>query len=309
MNDIHVVVGAGAIGSAVARQLAAKGQKVRVLTRSGSGPEDELVERRVVDASDEEQLVAATSDATVIYNCANPPYNKWSTDWPPIAANLLLAAERNVAVLVTANNLYGYGPVEGVMTERTPLAGQYPKAQVRIQMWQDALKAHNAWRIRAAEVRASDYVGPQAQGHLGERAVPRLLLGKKIWVLGDPDQPHTWTYTEDVASMLIVAGSDSRAWGKAWHTPSNPPRSQRQALTDMATIAGVSAPKVGSIPPTMMKMLGWFNPIVRELGDVKYQFDAPFVMGSAAATGTFGLMATPWDGVLRATLRSYWADV
>lgn len=308
VNDIRVVVGAGPIGSAVARQLATEGQQVRVLTRSGSGPDDDLVERRVVDASDKDQLVAATKDASVIYNCVNPPYHQWSSDWPPIAANLLLAAERSGAVLVTTNNLYGYGPVEGAMTEETPLAGSYPKAQVRNKMWLDALEAHNAGRIRTADVRSSDYVGPGAQSHLGERAVPKLLAGKKISVLGDPDQPHTWTYTEDVARMLIVAGSDSRAWGKAWHTPSNAPRSQRQALTEMAAMAGVSEPKVGSIPSVMLKLIGRFNPIVRELGDVKYQFDAPFVMDSSAATATFGFEATPWDEVLLATLRSYGFD-
>jgi nucleoside-diphosphate-sugar epimerase len=305
MNEIHVIVGAGAIGSAVARQMAAKGQRVRVLTRSGSGPDHELIDCRKTDASDEQELVAATGDAAVIYNCANPQYHQWTTDWPPIAANLLLAAEKSGAVLVMTNNLYGYGPVQGEMTEETPLHGAYPKAQVRNQMWQDTLESHNAGRIRAVDVRSSDYVGPDAESHLGERAVPKLLAGKKIQVFGDPDQPHTWTYTEDVARMLIVAGSDPRAWGKAWHTPSNPPRSQRQALTDMAVLAGVSKPKVGSIPPLMLKVVGRFNPIVRELGDVKYQFDAPFVMDSSAATATFDFEATPWDEILLETLASY----
>lgn len=305
LNELHVVVGSGAIGSAVARQLAAAGRQVRVLTRSGSGPDHELIERRSVDASDEAALVAATADATVIYNCVNPPYNKWATDWPPIAANLLQAAENSGAVLATVSNLYGYGPPTGPMTEESPLAAKYSKAQVRIQMWADALAAHNAGRVRATEVRGSDYVGPGAQSHLGERAIPKLLAGKKISAFGEADQPHTWTYIEDMARMLIVAGSDARAWGKVWHTPSNEPRSQRQALTDMAAIAGAPQPKVGNLPPMMLKLVGLFNPIVRELPDVSYQFEAPFVMDSSAARDTFKLEPTPWDDVLAATLVSY----
>lgn len=305
MTGQHMVLGAGPIGSAVARQLAAEGESVTVLTRSGSGPTHDLIERVTVDASDLNALVGATSEATVIYNCANPPYNRWATDWPPIAKSLLAAAESSGAVLVTASNLYGYGPVTGPMTENTPQLGSYPKARVRIQMWHDALAAHTAGKLRATEVRGSDYVGPGAESHLGERVFPRLLAGKKISVVADPDQPHSWTYTEDMARMLISAGADERAWGKAWHAPSNPPRSQREALADMAALAGVREPKIGVIPGWLLKTIGLFNPIVRELPDVSYQFKAPFVMDSSAASQTFDLQATPWEQVLTVTLKSY----
>ena len=37
--DTHLVVGAGPVGTAVARRLMADGHHVRVVTRSGSGPE------------------------------------------------------------------------------------------------------------------------------------------------------------------------------------------------------------------------------------------------------------------------------
>ena len=47
----------------------------------------------------------------MIYSCAGPAYPRWVTDWPPLATALLTAAERSGAVLATASNLYGYGPV------------------------------------------------------------------------------------------------------------------------------------------------------------------------------------------------------
>src|ERR1035437_3834161 len=109
---------------------------------------------------------------------ANPAYHRWPTDWPPIAKSLLTTAERSNAVLVTVSNLYGYGEVSGPMTENLPLAAYGPKGLTRVQMWRDALAAHDAGRGRATEVRGSDYVGRGAQSHLGDRGVPRLLPGR-----------------------------------------------------------------------------------------------------------------------------------
>src|SRR6266545_2821444 len=83
-------------------------------------------------------------------------YHRWLTDWPPLASSLLTAAERSGAVLVSASNLYGYGPVDGPITPETPLAATQPKLRLRAQMWRDALAAHQAGRLRTSEVRASD---------------------------------------------------------------------------------------------------------------------------------------------------------
>ncbi len=301
----HLVVGAGPVGSAVARQAAAEGDVVRVVTRSGSGPTARTIERIAADASDPARLAQLAAGADVIYNCVNPQYHRWVTDWPPIAAALLAAAESSGAVLATCSNLYGYGPVDHPMTENDPLAATGTKARVRIQMWENALAAHRAGRARITEARGADYVGPGAQSHLGDRAVPKLLAGKKISVLGDPDSQHSWTYTEDMAATLIAIGADERAWGRAWHVPSALLLSQRQALTRLAELAGVAAPKVGRIPGPMLTALGLFNPMIRELPEVAYQLDQPFVMDSSAAQRELGIVPTAADDVLRAHLAPY----
>jgi nucleoside-diphosphate-sugar epimerase len=316
----HVVVGAGPIGQGVARILVGRGDRVVLVSRSGAGPTVAGAQRVAGDASDGEAMASLARGAAVIYNCANPPYHRWPTDWPPIARSLLGAAERGGAVLVTVSNLYGYGPARAAlgvpaydeahpMTEETPLAAPGRKGSVRRQMWRDALAAHEAGRIRAVEVRSSDYVGPGAESVLGERVVPGLLAGKGAFVLGRTDQPHTWTFTDDVARMAVVAGSDPRAWGRAWHTPSNAPRTQQQAADDLARVAGVAPVRVRSLPALALRGLGLTSPLMRELRETEYQFRDAFVMDSSAASATFGWEATAWDTVLAATLRSYgWAE-
>src|SRR4051794_22534219 len=167
MAELHVVVGAGAVGTRTATLLADRGHRVRILSRSGAGPDDPRVERVSADAADAGRLADLSRGATAIYNAVNPPYHRWPRDWPPIAAALLGAAEREGAVLATVSNLYGYGPVDGPMTEDLPLAASGPKGRTRAAMWHDALASHAAGRIRATEVRPSSYLGHGSQSMVG----------------------------------------------------------------------------------------------------------------------------------------------
>jgi nucleoside-diphosphate-sugar epimerase len=307
-----LIIGAGVMGSRVAEMLTAQGHRVSVVSRHGSGPAG--VTHVVADAADAGAMARLAEGAAVIYNCVNPPYHRWPADWPPIAASLLAAAERSGAVLVTLSNLYAYGPatrslgVSGYdeahpMTEATPLAATGRKGRVRARVWQDALAAHQAGRVRVAEVRASDFVGSGATSALGERIVGRVRQGKSVSVLGRVDRPHSWSFTEDVARMLAVAGTDPRAWGHAWHVPSNEPLSQRQAIDDFARAAGVGKVRVGTLPPVLLRGMGLVWPLMRELRETEYQFRDGFVMDSSAAQATFGLKPTPWEEIVAATVR------
>src|SRR5215204_1636773 len=155
---MYVIVGAGPIGTATANLLADRGEQVRVVTRSGGGPDRPEVERVRADATDPTRLAGLTEGATALFNCANPQYHRWLTDWPPLSAALLATAERTGAALVIMGNLYGYGPVDGPITERTPLAATHPKLRLRADMWRAAVAAHEAGRLRVTEARASDYI-------------------------------------------------------------------------------------------------------------------------------------------------------
>ena len=302
----HLVIGAGVIGGRVAQLLAERGERVSVVSRSGSGPAD--VTRVAADARDAETLARLASGTAVMYNCVNPPYHRWPADWPPIAASVLSAAERSGAVLVTLSNLYGYGPRAGgydrshPMTEETPLAATGPKGRVRARVWQDALAAHQAGRVRATEVRAADFVGPGAESALGERAVRRIRQGKNVSVLGRADRLHTWSFTEDVASMLVVAGTDPKAWGRAWHVPSNEPRTQREVISDLGAAAGTGQVRVSTVPSAVLAGMGLVWPLMRELRETEYQFRDDFVMDSSAAQATFGLKPAAWAEIVAVTV-------
>lgn len=294
---LHVIVGAGPVGSATARLLAEGGEQVRVVTRRGTGPEHPAIERVAADAADADRLAGLVEGAAALYNCANPAYHRWPTDWPPLAAALLTAAERSGAVLATVGNLYGYGPVDAPMTEATPLASTGTKGRVRNRMWADALAAHRSGRARITEVRGSDYLGADANS-LGSMVLPRVAAGRRVVVPVDLDAPHTFTYVGDVARTLVVAAADERAWGRAWHVPSAPAVSMRDLAGRAAALVGAPAPRLIRMPYPVLWVAGLANPFARELRETAYQFDRPFLMDSTAAQETFGITPTPLDEVL-----------
>lgn len=302
----HLVVGAGAIGLATARELVRRGDEVTLATRSGTDPGLPGVRAVSVDASDADALSHALAGAATLVNATNPRrYYTWEQDWPPVANAILSACERAGAGLVTISNLYGYGPMDRPITEDAPLRATGTKGRIRARMWADALAAHQAGRIRATEVRPSDYFGPGA--HSGVSQLNRFVIapaaaGKPVWlVTGYPDVPHSWTYADDIGALAATLATDERSWGRPWHVPTTPARTARQVVQDVAALVGRTPPPVRRIP-SLLRTLLRVSATVRELDETAYQFERPFVLDSAAAEQTFGLAPTPWQTALEASV-------
>ena len=298
MSGIHVVVGAGPVGKALAELLANDGESVIVITRSGSGPTHKNITRAAADISDLSKLLEIAPKAVAIYNCANPEYSKWAKEWPPMAAAFLGYAEKTGAVLVTCSNLYGYGPVDVPMTESLPLNASGVNGKVRAKMWMDAKALHDAGKIKATEVRGSDYVCAGEQSRVGSRVLPKVIAGKPAQVLGDIDMKHTWTYPLDVARLMQIVATDSKAWGKAWHVPSNEAKTQKELVTELAAVAGVKNPKLSSVPSVMWNLLAVFNPLMKALKETAYQMERPYILDDSAARKAFGMQPTEWKQIL-----------
>jgi nucleoside-diphosphate-sugar epimerase len=216
---LHVVVGANHCGSAAARLLAESGDRVRILSRRGGGPEHPLIERIAADASDAALLTELSQGAVTLFNCASPAYNMLPIETPALAAALLTAAEHSGAGYINLSNIYGYGPVAGPMTEDLPMSPTTIKGRVRAQMWQDGITAHEEGRIRFAELRPGDFIGPGAVSMFNLMVAPSVLAGTPVHIPADLDAPHSWGYPGDVARMLVALSRDERAWGRAWHVP------------------------------------------------------------------------------------------
>ncbi|GGU51492.1 NAD-dependent epimerase [Streptomyces albospinus] len=276
---------------------------MRVVTKSGRSPEPGI-EHVALDATDSARLSEVAQGAAAIYSCAAPPYHRWASEWPPLASSVCAAAEATGATLAMLGNLYGYGPVDGPMTEELPLAATGPKGRVRATAWEQAQELHEQGRIKAVEVRASDFFGPGVTdgGHLAARVMPRLLRGKPVSALGDPDAPHSWSYLPDVARALVEVAGEERAWGRAWHVPTEPALSTREMVGRLAAQAGTGPVAVRGLSPAVLGIAAVFSPLIRELKEIRYQFDRPFVAESGAYEAEFAVRATPVDEQVKATV-------
>ena len=293
----HVIIGAGSIGANVARLHAKRGESVRIITRSGSGPTHPLIKRVAADASDPSRLTELSRGAKVVYHCANPPsYTSWERLLPPLQTAVITAAKANNAVLALTGSLYAYGPQpDGRMNEHTPMAATGRKGRLRRRLWEQALAAG----IRTVEVRGSDYIGKDANGLYSMVIEPASEKGGAAWIPGHLDMPHTFTFNGDMAKTLVALAQDERAWGRAWHVPSPPAVTIRELARRYAVAAGRPPTTLIRMPRFAMRTAGLVVPIAREMAEMDYQWYAPFHMDATETADTFGLTATDLDTAIR----------
>ena len=220
---------------------------------------------------------------------------------------MLAAAESAGARLVSVENVYMYGHANGsAFTEDRPHAAHTVKGKLRGRMSNDLLAAHAAGRVEVAIGRASDYYGPRGgvQSNLGDRVFRPVLKGKAASVLGDPDQPHTYTFVPDIAAGLAVLGEHPDAPGQVWHLPNDPAEKTTRELVNLAYAAAGTTGQVRSVPNLVLRALGVFNPTVRELQEMRYEFQEPFIVDSTKITA-LGVKPTPYAEGIAQTLASY----
>ncbi|MFF4389749.1 NAD-dependent epimerase/dehydratase family protein [Streptomyces sp. NPDC001552] len=296
---LHVITGAGAIGTATARLLAASGEQVRVITRSGGGPDLPLVERVAADITDTDRLAELLHGARTLYNAAAPAYQDWRTAFPPLAASLLAAAERTGTDYVMLGNVYGYGAVEGPLTPDLPMRPNSDKGRVRAAMWEEALAAHRAGRVRVAEVRAGDFLGANVLGLFPLLAVPAVLAGVEAVLPVGLDAPHAWSYTDDVARTLIAVGGRDDGWGRAWHVPSTSELSPRELMGRLAEAAGAPGPRLRTATQEELDAAAAADPVMAEMPEMAYQYDGELRLDASDTERLLGVRATELDHVLK----------
>lgn len=304
-QQLHVIFGSGPLGRAVARELFASGKRVRMVNRSGAADVPAGIEVIRGDVFSARTTIMACANATVVYLCAAPPYHEWVQKFPALQAAIVEGAATAGAKLVSAENLYMYGEVEGPIREDLPLAATTRKGRTRAAMAGALLEAHVKGQLRVAIGRGSDFFGPHVLNSvLGERTFVPALTGKRVYAFGDIDLPHTYTFIEDFGKALVILGERDEALGQAWHVPNAETVSTRTLVT-MIFEEVRQKPNVTSMSPTMMQMLGFFIPALREMKEMMYEFQRPFVVDCNKFSRTFGNHATPLREAVRKTVNWY----
>jgi nucleoside-diphosphate-sugar epimerase len=311
MGDRHVVFGTGAIGAQLVAELVAHGLPVRAVNRSGAAEVPDGVEVVGGDVADPAGARSAAEGAAVVYQCLNPPYHRWTEQFPPLQDAVVAAARAAGARYVSFENVYLYGDTHGrPMTEDTPTDAHTRKGRVRREMAASLARLSAAGDLDVVTARASDYFGPRglAQSPLGERVIGRALAGRTAQVIGDPDQPHSYTFTGDAARTMVALGTRDDVSGEVFHVPNAPARTTREIVAVIGSHLG-STVKLRPAPRLLLRAMGLVDPTVRELDEMRYEFTQPFVVDGTKAEQRLGLAPTPLDEALATTIAWFREEV
>lgn len=292
-----VVLGAGQIGALVAQKLTARGEPVKVVRRSSGG-----------DLSDFMFAQKAAAGARAIIHCAVPPYHQWLTQLEPLNAGVLHAAKTSKAPLIVLDNLYGYGKPTAPLTETSPVNPCSRKGELRARIAEQQLDAHRRGDARVAIARASDFYGPNVTlaATFGERFLGRVVKGQSGECFGDPTLPHSYSYAGDVADGLITLALESeRSVGEVWHLPVAQTESTESIVKRFGRALGFAKElQTNTIPSLVLRVMALFVPAVKELLEMRYQWQLPFVLDDSKFRSSFGAKAkaTSLDDGVAATV-------
>lgn len=224
---LHLVLGAGQIGTRVASLLLDRGHRVRLVKRGPAGAARPRLEWVAGDITDHGFAGSVAQGAAVVYDCLNPLYHQWHDTLFPLAGGALQAARRAGARLVALDCLYMYGRPSGPLREDSPLVPCSVEGELRVRLAELRLSAHRAGDVRVSIGRASDFFGADLPySAFSDRFYQRVLAGKPAECMGDPDLPHSYSYADDVARALALLGERARGARRRVACRPTPPRAR-----------------------------------------------------------------------------------
>jgi nucleoside-diphosphate-sugar epimerase len=304
---ITILGSGGAIGNELVKLLAAKSQPFRLVGRNPRVVRG-ATETVTADLTDKDQAIRAIAGSRVVYLVVGLKYDHklWQDMWPRVMSNAIEACKRASAKLIFFDNVYMYGKVSGLMTEETGFNPCSKKGEIRAKIATTLINEWKAGALTGMIARSADFYGPDTRN-----GVPNLLVfapfakkQKASWLVNDA-VPHSFTYTPDAAQSLAQLAERATAWNQTWHVPTTPnPPTGKEFVALAAKEFGV-APKYRVLSRLMLRLAGWFDPLVAESYEMLYQSDSPYLFDSRKFAKEFGFAGTPYADGIRTTAASF----
>ena len=304
---ITILGAGGAIANELARLLASRNLPFRLV---GRNPQmlPGATETVAADLTDLEQTIRAVAGSSIVHLLAGLKYDHkvWQEAWPRIMSNTIEACKRAGAKLIFFDNVYMYGRVSGPMTEETPFNPCSRKGEIRAGIAAALIDEWKAGTLTGMIARAADFYGPDSVNSVANLLIfEPLSHGKKAsWLVNDA-APHSFTYTPDAAQGLIQLADSAAAWNQTWHLPTAPnPITGKEFVALAAKELGVAG-KYSVLGRPMLKIAGWFKPMIAESYEMLYQSDSPYLFDSTKFQREFGFAGTPYAAGIRTTAASF----
>lgn len=304
---MQVILGAGgAIGKDLARELKEYTDKIRLVSRNPKpvNKNDELFACNLTDMSCVEKAVEG---ASVVYLLAGLPYKTkvWQELWPKVMQNVINACKKHNSKLVFFDNIYMYNPEKlSPMTEETEILPSSKKGKIRAEIAQMILKEIETEKLKALIARAADFYGPGINNSvLNETVYKNLKAGKKAIWMCSTGKKHNYTFTPDAAKATALLGNTESAYGQVWHLPTAEPLTGKEWINAFAKEMGVE-PKTQVASRFMVKILGLFNPTMKEFVEMLYQYDRDYDFDSSKFETVFKMKPTPVEKGIKQVVKA-----
>jgi nucleoside-diphosphate-sugar epimerase len=293
---------AGAIGHSIAAALRAAGRDYRVIGRSrapleaafGQDPHAEIV---TWNPDDPASVTAAAAGLQTAIYLVGVPYNQFASHPPLMEKTLAGLKAAGVERLILIGTVYPYGRRQGssdgrsadgaLVTENHPREPHTFKGQMRLAQENLVLDAHGRDGLSTLVLRLPDFYGPGVERSLLHGVFEGAAHGTRAQMIGPIDVPHEFVFVPDVGPVVETLTRTPQAYGRWLHMAGTGTITQREVANKAYALAG-REPKLMVAGKPMLRVLGLFNPILREMVEMNYLMTDPFVLDDRALQALIG---------------------
>lgn len=300
----------GIIGKEVAKELYRTYTKeIRLVSRNPQpvNPTDQLFK---ADLLNRDQVFEAVKGSEIVYLTVGIQYSAkmWAEQWPVIMRNVVDACIAERAKLVFFDNVYAYGKVEGVMTEETPYNPCSKKGKIRLGVISMMMEEVDKGNLEALIARAPDFYGPDTPlSFVNVTVFDNLAKGKKAQWMGHDRKKHSFIFTPDAGKATAILGNTPSAFNQVWHLPTDKNTLTGKEFLELTAKAFGAKPDYMVIPVWMLKLIGLFNPIIKESVEMMYQNQVDYIFDSSKFEKAFDFKPMPYEKGIQLTAASYQA--
>jgi nucleoside-diphosphate-sugar epimerase len=309
MERVALFGASGAIGTSIASELRTKGLRYRAIGRGrtelerhfGSDPHAEIA---TWNPDDPASVRAAARGVDTIFYLVGVPY--WQFELHPHLMRKTLdgAIAEGVQHIVLIGTVYPFGRARAErVSEDHPREPHTFKGRMRKEQEDLLLAADAAGSIHGTILRLPDFYGPNIERSFLASAFQAAIKGGRAQLVGPIDTPHEFVFVPDVGPVAIALASDPRSYGRAWHYAGPEAVTVRDFVERIFRAAG-RTPKYIVANKTMLRVMGLFSPLMREMVEMNYLFETSVIMDDSAIHGLLGnIKKTSYDHGIRETLR------
>lgn len=306
---MQTILGAGgAIGIELAKALPKFTNKIRLVSRNPQkvNEKDELVKADLLNPKEVDKAVKGSS---VVYVTIGFPYSYkfWKANWPPFMRSVIDACKKHDTKLVFFDNIYMYDANHlNRMTEETPINPPSQKGEVKAELVKMIMNEVDKGALTALIARAADFYGPGIKNTsiLTEMVIDPISKGKTADWMGSVYFKHAFTYTPDAGKATALLGNTDSAYNQVWHMPTAKNAPTGKEWIGQVASAFNTKPKHRVASKFILKIMGIFIPVLREMPEMIYQYDRDYVFNSDKFEKAFNFKPTSYEDGLKEIIKT-----